>query len=192
MEYKGKKVRNVIRFLNRYIQQHVTYSFQIRPMINFVKSKNWNDIVGVEIGVLYGKNSYSILSNLSIKKLYLVDPYQTYNEEINIYDRNNKDFEQAYQLLKSFQNKCFIIKPSEDAVTEIQSNLDFVYIDGNHDYEHVKKDIELYYQKVRPGGVIGGHDFRPNYEGLCRAVLEFVDKEKLKLQGWKTDWWVEK
>jgi len=192
MEYKGKEIRNITRFLNQYIQKHVTHSFQIRPMINFIKSQNWKDIVGVEIGVFHGKNSYSILKNLHMKKLYLVDPYQIYDERDNVYDRNKKDFKQAHQLLKPFQNKRFIIKTSEDAVNEIPNNLDFVYIDGNHDYKHVKQDIEKYYPKIKSKGIIGGHDFRADYECICRAVLEFVDENHLILQGWKIDWWIVK
>ena len=47
---------------------------------------------------------------------------------------------------------------SEDAVDDIPEKLDFVYIDGNHAYEYVKKDIGLYYPKLKKGGVIGGHD----------------------------------
>ena len=35
---------------------------------------------------------------------------------------------------------------------------DWVYIDGNHLYEFVKKDVELSFQKVKPGGVIAGDD----------------------------------
>jgi hypothetical protein len=38
-------------------------------------------------------------------------------------------------------------------------SLDFVYIDANHKYDAVKKDLELWYPKVRKGGVFAGHDY---------------------------------
>ena len=48
---------------------------------------------------------------------------------------------------------------------------DFVFIDADHSYECVKKDIEAWIPKVRKGGVLAGDDFR--HKGVCRAVREF-------------------
>jgi hypothetical protein len=51
--------------------------------------------------------------------------------------------------------------------------LDFVYIDGDHKYEEVKRDIECWFPKVKKGGCIGGHDYgKKNYLGVRRAVKE--------------------
>ena len=36
---------------------------------------------------------------------------------------------------------------------------DFVFIDGAHDYESMKKDIQACKRILRPGGIICGHDF---------------------------------
>jgi FkbM family methyltransferase len=38
-------------------------------------------------------------------------------------------------------------------------SLDFVYIDARHDYDSVMEDLEAWFEKVRPGGVIAGHDY---------------------------------
>jgi len=81
---------------------------------------------------------------------------------------------------------------SEDAVDHIPDNLDMVYIDGNHAYEYVKKDIELYYPKVKAGGIIGGHDIEGNSlgEDVRRAVFEFAQKNNLSVHVEKPDWWI--
>jgi hypothetical protein len=42
-------------------------------------------------------------------------------------------------------------------------SLDFVYIDANHTYEAVKEDLKCWYDKVRVGGVVMGHDYLPDY-----------------------------
>jgi len=57
-------------------------------------------------------------------------------------------------------------------------------------------DVELYFSKVRSGGVFGGHDFYAQTDennGVNRAVIEFVDRYDLKLFGIRSgDWWVVK
>lgn len=39
--------------------------------------------------------------------------------------------------------------------------LDLLFIDGDHSYEGVRRDYELWAPLVRPGGVIAFHDIRP-------------------------------
>jgi len=48
---------------------------------------------------------------------------------------------------------------SEEAVKTFQDNsIDFLFIDGDHKYEKVKQDINLWYPKVKKGGWLTGHD----------------------------------
>ena len=54
---------------------------------------------------------------------------------------------------------------------------DLVFIDADHSYETTKRDIELWAPKVKPGGILGGHDYNnPDYPqwGVARAVTEFA------------------
>ena len=145
------------------------------------------EITGAEIGTSSGRNANTLLSFLNIKKLYLIDPY-----EYGLHRMIN-----AKKVLSRFGDKpIFIRKMSSDAVDDIPDNLDFIYIDGPHDYENVKNDIRLYYNKVKSGGVFGGHDFSPNFPGVIKTVNEFVKEKGLKLYGEesldikKGDWWI--
>lgn len=52
------------------------------------------------------------------------------------------------------------------------SSLDFVFIDANHKYESVKKDIAAWRPKVKPGGLICGHDYSQDYPGVMLPVCE--------------------
>jgi len=198
MYYKAKIIQQSFNFFKKYLQQHLTHSYHLRPMINYVKLHNVKkqELIGIEIGTHQALNAFSIIQNLPIKKLYMVDPYELYDDGINDYKDREKDFEIAFKRMKPYSDRTFFIaKPSEVAQRFFelaQTPIDFVYIDGAHDYQHVKQDIENYYPFVKSGGVLGGHDFRADCEGLCRAVLEFVDKNNLKLNGWVTDWWVVK
>ena len=168
------------------------------PMIRFVKNLNNNNphVVGVEIGVASGVNAENILLNLSMDRLFLVDPYVKYVEDnIGIVDHHSNQMVYALNRLSRFKDKIVFVKDfSDKAVVVVPDDVDFVYIDGNHSYDFVKKDIELYYPKIKTGGVIGGHDFNSNSLGVVKAVIEFAKKHDLKIYGNSTDidWWVVK
>ena len=51
---------------------------------------------------------------------------------------------------------------------------DFIYIDANHEYDEVKKDIELYLPKLASNGIIGGHDYHEVWPDVVDAVNETV------------------
>jgi predicted O-methyltransferase YrrM len=56
-------------------------------------------------------------------------------------------------------------------------SLDWIYIDGNHRHDFVKKDLELYFSKVKSTGLIAGDDYSVVgwWEGgVTRAVNEFL------------------
>jgi cephalosporin hydroxylase len=58
--------------------------------------------------------------------------------------------------------------------------LDFLFIDGDHTYEGVKEDFEMYSPFVKSGGIIVFHDIVVHREDLNCSVNEFWDEIKLK------------
>jgi hypothetical protein len=60
----------------------------------------------------------------------------------------------------------------EAAKLVADESLDFCFIDASHDYDNVIADIHAWFPKVKPGGVIAGHDY-PDWEGVKKAVDEF-------------------
>lgn len=182
----------IIKFLAPNVYQH--YVNPLRPMIRYVRTVFGNKpLVGVEIGVAFGENAKRILHALNMKMLYLVDPYVPYDDGFT----SNTEFllrglGTVKRELAPLPNVTFIRKKSEDAVNDIPNEIDFCYIDGNHSYEFVKKDIEMYYPKIKKGGVIGGHDFSAHFPEVCKAIIEFVQNTHLKLYGDNVDWWVVK
>lgn len=51
-------------------------------------------------------------------------------------------------------------------------SIDFCFIDANHTYEFVSKDIAAYLPKMKKGGVIAGHDYNSQHPGVIQAVDE--------------------
>lgn len=174
-----------------------TWHKHLRPMFKYIK-KNYDiskPLVGVELGIKGGRNDYYILTGLPIKMLYMVD----------CYDKRHKPTKSSMEenILNVFtDNTKFIYKKSVDAVDDIPNNLDFVYIDTNHTYENTRDEIMLYYEKMKQGGILGGHDYNFGGGGVKKAVDEFVEKEELELHKKHddedpdsiskraTDWWV--
>jgi len=162
-----------------------------RPTIQIAKVyfKDMNNLIGCEIGVASGDNALSILKELPMKRLYLVDPYVPFFVDGRLTSFVSCE-EKARKLLFEFPQIRFIKKTSENAVSDITERLDFVYIDGNHTYEYVKTDIKLYYNLIKQNGVIGGHDYTKFYPGVIRATEEFAKDNYLKLYVQTPDWYI--
>ena len=54
------------------------FGVEVRPMVKYLQKCGSADLVGAEVGVERGLNSQSILENLRVKTLFLVDPYTSY------------------------------------------------------------------------------------------------------------------
>jgi hypothetical protein len=124
--------------------------------------KNVQNGIFVEIGTDNGILAEFILENSTNSILYCVDPYVCYNDyhdAINNVTGNNL-YETTYNKLKTkFGNRViFVRKFSEEAPNNIPNDIDFLYIDGNHRYTYVYKDLELYYPKVKKNGYVVGDD----------------------------------
>jgi predicted O-methyltransferase YrrM len=164
-----------------------------RPMILFLKEyfKTKKNITCIEIGVEQGINAFNILQELPIKKIILIDPYTPYVQESQKFD-TEECFMIAKEKLSRFQQVTFLRKTSDEAVRDIHEQLDFVYIDGNHSYENVHRDIINYFPLIKHNGVIGGHDYFPLlFKGVVKAVNEFADEYgRLNFHVVYPDWWI--
>lgn len=190
---KTMKARHfVVRLVAPTIYHNMTYAVT-RPTIEFVKQREGNKpLRGAEIGVYKGVNARNIVNTLNMKKLFLVDPYTPYSEIQEGFELEDliKAKDEALCACGVYPSCEFIFKPSVEASKEVMDDsLDFVYVDGNHNYQAVIDDLNAWYQKVRVNGVLGGHNFHAPYFGVCKAVLEFTEKNRLELQGKFGDWW---
>lgn len=115
---------------------------------------------GAEIGVASGVHSELLLKTIPELTLHCVDPWvQTDGYESFHHRRLYQWRRQAYSILRPL-GAIIHRQTSMDAVKDIPDHsLDFVYIDGAHDFRHAAEDIYEWSKKVRPGGVLYGHDY---------------------------------
>lgn len=128
--------------------------------------------VGVEIGVEKGKFADSLLRKIPDLKLYGVDCWETSKEYRKTFiDRTVQYEKEAREVLAKHGDRSVLIKKySLDAVKDFEDeSLDFIFIDGNHDFQNVTNDIVEWSKKVKKGGIISGHDYvmaNPGYERI--------------------------
>jgi hypothetical protein len=153
-----------------------------------------HNLVGAEIGVRDGRHAFYLINALDIEKLYLIDPYEAYEEYSEDWATDDMMTEvetTAREKLGGFKSTKFIRQYSNDAISDISEDLDFVYIDGNHEYEFVKDDIANYYPLLKEGGMLAGHDYNANWPGVVQAVDEFSQKHGLQVQrAMFSDWFI--
>jgi len=149
-------------------------------------------LVGAEIGVERGEHANAIVLGLPLKELWLIDlwgPYILIQGKPKIVNKS-RDYERVCGMAAG--NGCVRVlkKSSLEAALEFpKAYFDFVYIDANHNYEHVITDIRMWFAKVKRGGYLGGHDYGA-WEGVTRAVDEWTGQNRYVLNVKGSDWWI--
>ena len=132
------------------INSHPQVTQQVREeLVDFLQLLEDNNVKKMlQIGLGHWGSTHFILSLL----LEHMTTIEYDNEFIERYlPELDSDFEKIIQGDSTIVHK------------EIDELYDAVFIDGNHSYEYVKKDLENYWPKVKSGGIVALHDV--NFEG---------------------------
>jgi hypothetical protein len=155
---------------------------------------------GVEVGVKEGVFSETLLAAWNGRHLISVDPWKAASEEqyINLdnvsQEVHDRFYAEAVRRLNRFGERCTIWRMTgrEAALRIPHHSLDFVYLDARHDYASVRRDLEEWFPRVRPTGIIAGHDYIDgtfvNGEfGVRSAVDDFFAARSLRVRVTFTD-----
>jgi len=161
------------------INFHTTSAVKLQEEI----IKLGHSITGLELGVWTGHNMGHLLEECdNIKMLYGVDPYKPYNDWNRFISEDiiKNALETAKSNLRQFNNRSsLIIATSEEVANNFNLPLlDFIFIDGDHSFEMCYKDLNLWYNKIRKGGLFSGHDF--SLPGVNQALLKFRTEKNIK------------
>lgn len=167
--------------------------FETRDEMITIVPKNG---VIAELGVFKGEFSKKIDEICQPKELVLIDIWvgdRVYSGDVDGNHKNgNKEYytaDQVYKIAlentKNCKSTIRIIKDTTEVLKTFEDNtFDMIYIDADHSYNGVKKDLEMSIKKVKNGGYIMGHDYEQNFDktnnvynhGVKKAVDEFCEK----------------
>lgn len=151
------------------IPTHMTAD-ELFVLSNLVKGISRGTLV--EIGSYMGASSFMLAKSMSRNSvLYCIDTWQNegmtegHKDTYGIFMANIHPVKDRIRPIR---------KRSEDAVTDVPDNIDFIFIDGDHSYEGVKKDFKLWLPKMKPGGIMVFHD-----SGWAEGVQQLIREDIL-------------
>ena len=111
---------------------------------------------GVEVGVYKGAFTERLCK--AGLKMFAVDPWVSYYGDRD-QERQDSIYAEACGRLAPYD--CTIIrKTSAEAARQFRyESLDFAYVDGDHRFKEMAADTVDWSKRVRPGGVVAGHDY---------------------------------
>lgn len=127
------------------------------------------DALIVEVGSYLGSSAVTMAH--TGRRIICIDCFKAYfdgfgQDQVVMHEefrKNTRDYEniKLYRM-ESYKAEKYIKEP-----------IDLLFIDGDHEYEGVKLDCNLYLPKVRPGGLAAFHDYQNT---ACPGVKQAVDE----------------
>lgn len=165
-------------------------------------------VTGVEVGVHDGRMSAHLLRLHAGLTLYMVDNWLHGEAQSENY-RGTGDprahlsagqqavaREQAERVTAFAAGRRYLLTADSVEAASLfifdDASLDFAFIDADHSYEGVRADIRAWLPKVKPGGLLCGHDFGdPAFPGVQRAVCEAAERHAWTVEfGANRTWFV--
>lgn len=134
----------------------------------FLRAKEMDSIA--EIGSWKGKSTHALLTGCR-GIVYAIDhflgsPSAPFTQEEA---KNDNVYNQFMQNVGGFPNLVVVKKDSREAAPEVPM-VDMVFIDSDHTYEDIKRDIEVWLPKAKK--LICGHDYDDGWPGIIKGVNE--------------------
>jgi predicted O-methyltransferase YrrM len=127
--------------------------------------------LAIEQGVYMGSSAFVQLTASQRLHMWCVDPFMV---------AGTKKCTEYFLRQFISEGRCELIPkftPEAGAQLEhLKGRLDYVFIDGSHNYDDVLVDIDTWIPMIRPGGLLCGHDYEMGgdgvYNGVARAVQQ--------------------
>jgi glycosyltransferase involved in cell wall biosynthesis len=147
-----------------------------------------------EVGVRLGENFFNLI-NPQIEEAVAIDIWKdtgipSENDAGCTQDMLDNMYNMVCEKSKEYDGRVIINKNySHNAASEYPDEyFDYIYIDADHTYDAVKKDFNIWWTKLKPGGIIGSHDY-VDYNlngikfGVIEAVNEFIKEKNISIKN---------
>ncbi len=132
-----------------------------------------------EIGSFLGRSTRALADNTDGIVYAFDDWYGPRGEGDSVFDPQEREtfFDRFIRNMNGLENR---VKPVRVSHSQINPDIcpDMIFIDGDHSYEGVKRDIELWKRCAAPGALLCGHDITA-FSGVARAVEELLPEAQV-------------
>jgi hypothetical protein len=131
----------------------------------------------VEVGCWKGRSTYALLAGC-LGPVYAVDHWEGATlQEAAAVKAGVKPFEDFMRNVGKFKNLVVVKMSSDEAANSelVPAQIDMVFLDAEHEYEAVIRDLRLWAPKTRK--LICGHDWA--FASVRKAVNEFFGPDKV-------------
>jgi predicted O-methyltransferase YrrM len=175
MDFRIKETRKTVEDVPGWLTRS-----EGKLLFNLAKSCAGRGVI-VEIGSWKGKSTIWLAKGSQAgqnAKVYAIDPHAGTSEhrrqgKLSTFEEFERNISQA--------GVTGLVVPiratSEAAASSFDQPIEMIFIDGDHDYEAVKRDFELWYPKVVDGGVMAFHDTTV-WQGPKKLVAERIYKSQ--------------
>jgi predicted O-methyltransferase YrrM len=139
-----------------------------------------HNIKMIEIGCYAGESTELFLQSKKIIEMVCIDPYV---DDFDPKDNHARkylmtDVKSVFntRILQKYKEVTLYEKTSSKVLPFLDKSFDFVYIDGNHQFEPTKIDIALALNVLKPGSIIAGHDYNDAWRNVKEAVNSYFIK----------------
>lgn len=154
---------------------------EAESLIKYAKNAKKSGVI-VEIGSYRGRSTCALAFGTKAKHtvpVYAIDPHEVFTGEYGgHYDSNDRQ-EFFKNILKMGHADVvrLINLPSHTIVKCWERDISFLWIDGDHRYEAVRKDLFSWSKFIVPGGKIALHDSSEKGSGPYRAIQDLVNTD---------------
>ena len=164
-----------------FLEVGVFHGVTARNVCELLFSIHGNDFkyIGLDLFQESDENKDEVIPNTTFKNP-LKNIYFNYIKKQNPYS-----IEAVEDLLKKFKNNVSLIKGNSNIILEKidMSKIEYVFLDGGHDYSTVINDLSSCSEVIQNNGVILCDDYDLSYApGVKRAIDEFTYQNNLKCE----------
>ncbi|MDA8723841.1 class I SAM-dependent methyltransferase [Alphaproteobacteria bacterium] len=155
-------------------------------LYTLVASQNKIEGDVIEIGSWQGRSTIFIAAAMKLNpngQFFAIDHFKGNVGKEKAYFVNGQDIEKSLIAnigrinLEEYVN--IINDTSENAIkSNFTNKIRFLFIDGDHTYQGVKTDIELFEKFLQKGSIVVFDDYSPGFKGVVDAAREFVNRNK--------------